>query len=800
MLPQIVLTARVRKWLGGAAATAICCVGVFLLTRNLDHHYPVKEWLVWRLAPVWGYTLLLNAACVAFGAFALRRLLGSRELPALERLLQSMMLGFACFVLALYLVGFSRLLKPSMAVLLPVVFLVVGFNDGRALLSELLAWRASIAQPKPTERVLGALAIAGGVTALAFLYLEALNVSVINFDATWYHFPIAQDYAREGRILAFPGENHRAYPHLTSMVHTWALLVPGLSRLPLHWMLSLHVEYSIVVWRMVGAAALARWLLDGRDVRGLWAGFFLFPSVFVYDQAIGGSADHFLGFFAAPIALAGARALKSFDVRWGILLGVGLGAHLLVKYQGLFLFAALVVAIAVRLAFLAGRRVLRARRAQLGADDPTFRALLVGVSCIALTTIVVSAPHFAKNAVYYHNPLYPFAQSVFKSSYPKHEPGYYTEKAIDGAFDPKLSGLRRQVWAARQIFEYAFETSNRNLTNHRPYMGALFSLLLPCALLVAQRRRLFFVIGIAGVAFLVWANAAANDRYLLGFYDLCIASTLALIVRVWDFGWPGWVGLTPLVGLQLVWGGDAMFFYGRKELDSGLELIAAGYSGRQDDDRLAAKGAQQQVTRATPKNAVILARNYKGLLGLNRTVLSDIRTAQDYISYSHLKDPRDLYQLLERRGVTHLLYPRGERRPERWNNTILFTELFLRHGVHQQRFGRLSLAELPPVAPPASVPYLVLVSGVRGFPDGIYDVQQLDVDLRFPSLFSPSPSPLHRLTDPDLPQLLADVRALVSSHRKLSRTLSAEQLHGFELVESWDADELHLRRVGAAAP
>ena len=157
--------------------------------------------------------------------------------------------------------------------------------------------------------------MAGGA-AIVFLYLEALDVSAINFDATWYHFPIAQDYARAGRIVAFPGENHRAFPHLTSMLHTWALLVPGLPELTQHWMLSLasRVRDRALAHRRRGTLWRA----------GCWAGATCagcgppsscFPSLFVYDQSIGGSADHFLGFFAVPVVLAAARALERFDVR-----------------------------------------------------------------------------------------------------------------------------------------------------------------------------------------------------------------------------------------------------------------------------------------------------------------------------------------------------------------------------------------------------------------------------------------------------------------------------------------------------
>lgn len=790
MIPRLVPTPRVRHLLVGTAATLVCAAGIYLLGRRLDAVYPVSQWLVWSLAPVWGYALLFNLSCVVFGSFLVRKLLQERTLPAIERLLQSMMLGLTAFVLVLYVLGFCRLFKPTVAVALPVMFLIVGFRDARALWRELVEWRGGIAAPKPTERVLGSLAIMAGGAALVFLYLEALDVSAINFDAAWYHFPIAQDYARTGRILAFPGENHRAYPHLTSMLHTWALLVPKLPSSSQHWMLSLHLEYAIVIWRLVGAAALARWLLGGRDVRGLWAGFFLFSSIFVYDQSIGGSADHFLGFFAVPIVLAALRALERFDVRWCVLLGVALGGHVLVKYQGVYLFAAISVAVALRFAFLLGRRSWRSRQGLLGPDDVSWRALLRGLGALTVAFTLVSSAHFGKNALFYKNPVYPFAQKLFESSYPKRQPGFYAETPIREAFAPKQQGLQRQVWAVGKVFDHSLHTANRNLTKRRPYMGSLFSLLLPCALLLPGRRRFGAVIGVVTIAFMVWANSAPNDRYLLAFYDLCIGTGLALVVGVWELGWAARAGLVPLVLLQAVWSGDAALYYGRKQLNAALELIAKGYEAKYDD-RLPARGAQQQITRATPKNAVILARNYKGLLGLDRTVLSDIRSAQDYISYSHLKDSRALYDLIRSRGVTHLLYPKGQRRPERWNNAILFTELFVHHAKNVQRFGRLMLGELPGQPPPRAVPFLVVVSGVRGVADGIYAVEQLDFDPRGPERFAPRPRPRHPLSAAS--RVLGDVQALLIGNRKL-KALSEEQRAEFASAESWDGDELYLRK------
>jgi hypothetical protein len=799
MLPRLAVSPRVQRLLLGLAATVVCGVGVYLFSTTVDAHYPIREWLIWRLAPVLGYTLLLNVSAVAFGSFLLRRVLGDRELPALERLLHSMVLGLTAFVLCWYILGFCGLFKSATALGLPVAFLLFGSKDGRILAHELWAWRAGIPLPTAVQRVLGTLAFMAGSVALFFMYLEALDVSVMNFDAVWYHYPTAQDYARTGRIVAFPGEHHRAFPHLTSMLHTWALLVPKLEYLPQHWMLSLHLEYSIVVWRIVGAAALARWLLGGRDVRGLWAGFFLFPSIFVYDQSIGGSADHFLGFFAAPILLAAGRALKSFDLRWSVLLGVALGGHLLVKYQAVYLVAGVGVAVFVRLVVLIARHQFR-RWTGWATPEPFWRPLALGAGGILVTLMLVSAPHFAKNVAFHKNPAYPFAQNVFTGSWPKPTPGFYQERRGNNVFSPKSSGAGRQVWALKKMFDYSLTTANRSLTGRRPYMGSLFSLLLPCALLVPGRKRLLGVTGVLAIAFMVWANTAANDRYLLSFYDGCIGMALALMVSVWQLGWAARFGLVPLVGLQLIWGGDAMLFYGKKELQAALDLIGQGYSGNYDERRFNERTAQRQVTQATPRDAVIFARNYKGLLGLDRTVLSDIRAASNYTSYSGLKDARDLYDMLKSRGVTHLLYPPGQRKPTRWNNIVLFDTLFAHYGTNVRRFGSLRLAELPDTPPPRVGHYFVLVSGLREYPEGIYRVEQLDVDSKAAELFSPKPKPLQRLRVDTVAEQMAQVQALAIGRGRLPKALTPEIMDSFESAERLDGDELYLRKLAKRAP
>jgi hypothetical protein len=780
----------------GLLVAMVCGVGLVVYADVLDRAYPIRQWLIWQLLPLWGYTLLWSAACVAGGSSVLRWLLGGRNLPAIERLLLSMAVGAVLFVFVWNVGGAFCLFRTWMSVALPVALLGAGAYGVPELWRELSWWRRERRLSSLSRRTATALAVGWGLVCVAFLYIEALPLDAINYDASWYHMTTAQDYARAGCIIPLPGEDHKAYPHLTSLVQTWAFLVPGLEPLPLRWMLALHLEFSIVLWRIVGVAAAAHWMLGEKDTPGLWPVFFLFPSIFVYDQAIGGSADHFLGFFAAPMFLATARALPDFDWRMGTVLGIVSAGHMLTKYQSVYLVVAVAVVFAARWLYLVGRRsVLAMRRRSLEASAPPWRAMLMGPLSVIVAAAVFSSPHFIKNTAFYGNPIYPMGLDVFETSHPVHPAGPYTVyESRSGPFAPKHSGdlVKRQLWIARLLYTYSFQSHNRNFTDHRPYMGALFSLLLPCALFVYRPRRLWLGIAFGAVAFAVWANLSVNDRYLLSFCDVFIAVAAALMVRVWQVGWLGRMAVVPVVALQLVWGGDAMLFYGAKSLRQAMGLIADGYAGRYAS-RIAKNNKLQNITDATPPDAVILSRNYRGLLGLDRLVLSDIYEGQSYISYSGIRDSRELWELYRSRGVTHLLYPENQRQPRRWNNTLLFDDLAYRYGKNRRTFSNLVLVELPSKAPPPSAPFWVLSSGNRAYPDGLYRVEQLDVDDWNYRRSAPKPEPATPLTRANVGALLRKAEA-VAVDRSLPGVGPEELRRDFVLFERFGSTAVYLRK------
>ena len=175
-------------------------------------------------------------------------------------------------------------------------------------------------------------------------------------------------------------------------------------------------------------------------------------------------------------------------------------------------------------------------------------------------------------------------------------------------------------------------------------------------------------------------------------------------------------------------------------------------------------------------------------------VLSDIRAAQFYISYTGLRDARELWTLLRDRGVTHLLYPDGKRAPVRLNNTVLWAELFHRHARDVKRFGSLVLGTLPATPPPPSAPLLVLTRGVRGYKDGVYRVEQLDVDSqRPPGLALPVPKP--RYSDDAALNLIDQVQVIAAAPSAQWPADAQDELdQTFQRFEAFSEYSIYLRR------
>ena len=158
---------------------------------------PLDTWFFVQLARIWAYDAYLTLACASFG-LRFVRYCGLRNLAFLERLAYALPCGLIAFVVGMYVGGFLGWYGALFALALPACLLLVGCFGSRTPGEAPLFDHAL--RPAPS---IASLAAAGfGVGCIGLLYLGILTPDAVNYDASWNHLVIAQDYARAGRIHA----------------------------------------------------------------------------------------------------------------------------------------------------------------------------------------------------------------------------------------------------------------------------------------------------------------------------------------------------------------------------------------------------------------------------------------------------------------------------------------------------------------------------------------------------------------------------------------------------------------------
>lgn len=739
-LPAIARGSPSRSLVAGGLAIA----ATVLLAQFLDGVKPLGSWLVWDLARIWGWQLLLSAAWTSVGHLLLARVLRVGGLPVLERWLLAACSGLVIFAIGMYLGGFLGIYGRSFAVGWPVALLALGARGWWRQLRQLLFSLRSLRR----GGLLVTAASGYGVVCLGLLYLGLLSPDAINYDASWMHVTIAQDYAREGRIIAFPGDWVKNVPHLASLLYTWGFLVPGFDQPAHRWMMALHTELAAFLWTLLGVAATVRWMLGGRPIRAAWVALFLFPGIFVYDSNLGGAADHVAALFAPPLFLTTARLLtlppaasgsRAQVGRW-LLLGLLAGGAILTKLQTTYLLAPLALLLAIGL----GRRLWSP------APQLPRLALLLGPLGAAVCTLLVVSLHFGKNWLQYGNPFYPFMQDSFVS-----HPGLpdaatqVTHLLADlSSKAPQQLGARVQS-ALALLVSFAF-TPHYSFVNGLPVFGPLFTLCLLLLPVGKMGRRVWLAVAAALGALFMWSATYRVDRNLQVFMPLLAAVTGAVLLKIWRLGGVARVGISLLVGLQLCWGGDLMFS-GHDRLGSALALIKAGFDRRAAEHLAGYRRSYVELGRVLPADAVVVLHAMHSSLGLDRRVLLDWMGFQGQIDYRSFGSPRDLYDRFRALGVTHIVVGGGTAAAPTKQEDVIFAAFRAQHAQPVGQFGGLQLLAMPDRPPPRVASTQVLVLGLGGYADGVYDVRDLSICEAYPEHLRTYPAPRRALSSADNP-------------------------------------------------
>lgn len=760
-------------------ALLVCAAA--LLRAGVEPFLPVKRWLVWRLFALWGYELLFVAGCLSLGGLVCGRWLGGfDELPGPEATVLAMAIGVVGFVFAIYILGAIRLLGPEVAILLPLAMIaaVVRFSPLPArLLGFLRTWRPRLSPPQIAILALG-------IVGVGAVYLRILDPAASSHDAHWTHVVIAQDIAREGRLPAYPAAWAKNFPHLASMVYAWSFLVPGLE-FPMRMLLVMHTEFALFLFTLAGVVAAVRWLVGGRTSQGLaWAGFFLFPNIVIYDSDLCASADHIAAFFMLPMCLAVARSIERPERRgaWaagGLLMGAALSTKLQCAYL------ALIVSV-LAVGFVGARVALGLIR---GTARSALRTHLAGPLILAACTLVAASPHLIERTVFYRNPVYPFAQDVFRHSTPTiPDAPELVKEVLTGGNKHSPAGETR--WARtkeglRLAFMFSYEP-HFSFKADRPTFGFLFTLLAPLTLLLPAGRRLIFGALVGTAAVFAWAMTYQIDRNLQIVQPVLVAVTVGTMVRIWSLGWATRAALCLPLVLQVAWNAEYLLEPVQPILEQ-ARLGALGQVAARDVD------ARRAITRRLPPDAVVLMHTQHVSLGLDRRVLHDTGGFQGLIDQRPLHTARALYDRLHGLGITHIVWDWRENGSSQ-QEQIVFTIFASLDAVRMGTFGPNQLAAMPETPPPPERPYRTLVLGLPPYSDGIYTVDQLSMFDAMPLPRPPEPL-LPRTQVPDLAELVADVdvAVFVADHGEAA-ALTMVLAGDFEQLDSYPPRRMFMNR------
>jgi hypothetical protein len=697
------LVGRVRQIvLGCVVLGAAVLVGKFV-----DEREPARTWLFFPYAGFCLATLLWVTGCTAFGHAALR-LLPPLGIRFRERLLFDFATGVLLFAVGLFVRGTIGVLGPSFYFVYPLALLAVGgafsFTDARRAWRH-FRWARRRAAVRPSIVQQGALMLA--TVGFGIVYLTIMVPENAAFDARSYHLPIAEHFASWKHVGPFSeGWYAGALPHLASWLYTWPFTLTKVT-LYGHVELCAHLEFALFVATVLSVPLLVEALCPGRRARGVWAAFFLFPGIFLYDSSLGIAADHVLAFWAVPLALAVWRYMqRPADVARGVLAGLMVAAASLTKYQSIYL----VVPAGLAVTFSSIRELTRRR--QLSA--------LAGPGALLFAAAVASAPHWLANVVWYGNPVFPLARDLFPSSHPV-TPGWAGAE-LDHQFELVGPLAQKLEKALKAVFTFSF-VPNDWWEFHRdvPVFGFLFTMTLPI-LLVARggRRAIVLALG-AMMGVFIWYWTYHQDRYLQAVVPWMVASAATALGLAWSAGAVVRAGVVLLVGVQIVWGAMVPWLPSHAMLGGdvpalrALRLLTAGFRN-EPTPRLVFETGYEPINKYLPKDAYVLLHEEYMRLGLKRRAMQDSLRLQPAIDYRYLARPDRVHAMMKTLGATHIVW-RHKGSPNRevpLSGELVFWNYTLRYGEARVDLGDFGIVNIPIVAPPAIEPGLVTYLGCNG--------------------------------------------------------------------------------------
>jgi len=771
-------------------------VGMAILLRQFNQHIPVRNWLFWRYAAYCVAAACWATALLVFGHAVLNKL--KRVQPSLEHALFAMVIGVVGFYCFMFLAGIVGVYGPWCFFGIPLLMFALGARGAlefvRTQGAQLRAvWREALPVRSPLSIVVCGL---GGLAIVA-IYLSITVLKNSSYDSHWYHLGLAEQYALAGRVPRFPqGWFMGAYPHLATYLYTWAFLAPK-TLLFDRVLLAAHLEMVLFLWTLVGVTCLARALLESSPhrPRHAWAALFLFPGIFLYDSSLCLGADHVAAFFAAPAYIAFLRSWSRLETFYCGLLAVCLAGAISTKYSAFTLVLFPVVVVCLRAGYLVTRRMAQ--------KEPRVTAPLVSLSIAAFFALLVLVPHWAKNWVFYGDPLYPMLHS-YLSLDPWAEGMDYRYAQFRALAWRPAAGAAGVVATVKSVVNFSFIPNDwPRMHGSMPVFGSLFTvstLMLPFLGKKSMRAWGLFAGTNLGVAAWYWVQH--EDRYLQALVPWMAAAVSAVLILAWSAGWLSKLVIAGLVIVQAVWGLHVYFIpthsqLGKAPIQAFSEMAAAAYENKQQSvlhKFEAEKKVGQQVNGGT-----LWLHQVQPQLGFGVRVLHDNALNQGGLVYGRVESPQDLWKQLSGYGVTHILWIPGSVTEQSLADDIVFFDFVENHTAARFTSGDWTVAKMerPREGAQKFAKNILLYSCTGdGYAPGFYQREDLLVlywDERPQAQF---PKPRQRIEPgADRRPLLQRADAVVVNPR-CNRALSTFVREDYSLLRTRGALEIWRKRAG----
>jgi len=680
-----------RNWRRWGPAVLVAAGGLaFALT--VHRHEPIQGWLFFRYLRATMLATLFSMACLTAGHAVLVRAL-RRVLPLDEHLTIAFALGVLVFFFASFVFGLLKLYGLAFFVLGPCSLIALGARDFIRTAARLRrhVGRVDLSLSLGARR--GAV-LAYGCVGVLLIWVTIFSPRNASYDARWYHLPIAEHYVAQGGITAFrEGWIPGALPQLASLIYAWAFSLPGhlFDRVEA----AAHIEFAIFLMTLVGVAAIVRRTLRERAPLS-WVALFLFPGIFCYDSGLVLGADHVAALWAPPIFLLCLRYWERPTRNYVVLLGAVVAGALDTKYTAAILLP-------LPLAVLIARAARR---------DPRLpRSAAWGSGAVAIASIVVlTSPHWLKNAVFYGDPLFPLLRRWF--------PSHPWSPAAEATYQAWHT-LRRPPLSIGSILEMATTLATFSFVPHDfpqyhgelPVFGSLFTLCTPLFFFFGPPHRLWWLVGgsYAGIATWFWIHQF--DRYLQVLVPWMAAATAVVLIRAWREGGVLRIATGSLIALQIVWGSAVPFLPAHRAAGSSIYKVVIDLLGRSDPkesaDRLISYPDWEAIGRELPRDARVLVHEEEIHLGLAAAAALDYSGDQGMFYWGEpgASSPAQVWKRLRAHGISHVVWADHlDHATDTVAGGLVFFEFATYYTHRLGSYGGFALASLSDAAPSETAP------------------------------------------------------------------------------------------------